>query len=110
MKRAVSLTVAVALVMTCCMVAFAAPQASADKGKEVYAKQNCKLCHSIAGVGNKKTPLDGVGAKLSEDQMKKWVRTPKEMNAKSLMTAYAAGKLSDSDLADLVAYMMTLKK
>lgn len=110
MRKAVSLVVAVAFVMACCMVAFSAPQANAEKGKEVYAKQNCKLCHSIAGVGNKKSPLDGVGAKLNEDQIKKWVRTPKEMNPKSTMMAYAAGKLSDSDLADLVAYMMTLKK
>ncbi len=110
MRKAVVLMVAVAFVTACCMMAFSAPQAGAEKGKEVYAKQNCKLCHSIAGVGNKKNPLDGVGTKLNEDQMKKWVRTPKEMNPKSTMTTYAAGKLSDADLADLVAYMMTLKK
>ena len=110
MRKAVSLTVAVVLVMSCCFVAFSAPQASAEKGKAVYDKQNCKVCHSIAKAGNPKNPLDGVGSKLTEDQMKKWVRTPKEMNPKTLMTAYPASKISDSDLADMVAYMLTLKK
>ncbi len=110
MRKAVLLFVAVAFVIACCMVAFSAPQASAEKGKEVYAKQNCKLCHSIAKVGNPKNPLDGVGSKLNEDEMKKWIRTPKEMNPKTTMLAYAAGKLSDADMADLIAYMMTLKK
>ncbi len=109
MKKAVALVFVVALVLACVAVAFSAPQANAKKGEEVYAKQNCKLCHSIANVGNKKNPLDGVGAKLTEDQLKKWVRTPKEMNPKTLMAAYPASKISDADLADLVAYMLTLK-
>lgn len=110
MKRTVSLIVAVALVVACCWVAFAAPAADAKKGEEVYAKNNCKLCHSIAGVGNKKNPLDGVSAKLTEDVMKKWIRTPKEADAKTTMLAYPVAKISDADLADLIAYMMTLKK
>jgi cytochrome c2 len=110
MKRVFCLAVVVGLVLACGIAAFSAPQASAKKGEDVYAKQNCKLCHSIAKVGNPKTPLDGVGTKLTEDLMKKWIRTPKEMNAKTLMTAYPASKLADGDLADLVAYLMSLKK
>ncbi|MBZ5496764.1 MAG: cytochrome c [Acidobacteriia bacterium] len=110
MKKAVSLMVAVGLVMTCCLVAFAAPAADAKKGEAVYAKNNCKVCHSIAGVGSPKSKLDGVGAKLTEDAITKWIRTPKEMNPKTTMMAYPVAKISDADLADLVAYMMTLKK
>jgi cytochrome c2 len=110
MRKVVSLAVVVVLVMACYMAAFSAPQASADKGKDVYAKQNCKLCHSIAKVGNPKTPLDGVGAKLTEDQLTKWIRTPKDMNPKTIMIAYPASKISDADLANLVAYLLSLKK
>lgn len=106
MKKAVLLMVVVALALSCCLLAFGA---DAKKGADVYAKNNCKLCHAIAGVGSPKNPLDGVGAKLTEDQLKKWVRTPKEMNPKSLMMAYPVAKISDADLADLVAYMLTLK-
>jgi len=110
MRKVVSLMVVIVLVMACYMAAFSAPQASVDKGKDVYAKQNCKICHSIAKVGNPKTPLDGVGAKLTDDQFKKWIRTPKEMNPKTLMVAYPDSKISDSDLANLVAYLLSLKK
>jgi cytochrome c2 len=110
MRKVVSLMVVIVLVMACYMAAFSAPQASVDKGKDVYAKQNCKICHSIAKVGNPKTPLDGVGAKLTDDQFKKWIRTPKEMNPKTLMIPYPDSKISDSDLANLVAYLLSLKK
>jgi cytochrome c2 len=110
MRKAVSLMVVIVLVMACYLVAFSAPQASVDKGKDVYTKQNCKICHSIAKVGNPKTPLDGVGAKLTEDQLTKWIRTPKDMNPKTLMMAYPASKIPDGDLANLVAYLLSLKK
>jgi cytochrome c2 len=110
MKKVFCLAVVVGLVLACGIAAFSAPQASAKKGEDVYAKQNCKVCHSIAKAGNVKNPLDGVGAKLTEDLMKKWIRTPKDMNPKTLMMPYPAAKISDGDLADLVAYMMSLKK
>jgi cytochrome c2 len=79
-----------------------------ENGKKVYADQKCKLCHSIEGVGNKKSPLDGVGSKLSADDITKWIVSPKEMKADSKMKAYT--KLSEKDLEDLVAYMLSLKK
>lgn len=78
-----------------------------ESGKEVYTKQKCKLCHSISGVGNKKMPLDGVGSKLSEADIAKWIKTPKEMKADTIMKAYS--ELSDEELGNLAAYMMTLK-
>jgi cytochrome c2 len=78
-----------------------------ENGKKVYAAQKCQLCHSVSGVGNKKSPLDGVGAKLKEDEIRKWIKTPKEMKADTKMKAYPA--ISDKDLADLTAYMLVLK-
>ena len=85
------------------------PASSGDPehGKEVYEEQKCGLCHSIAGTGNEKNPLDGVGGKLSEEDMAKWIKTPKQMKADSKMRAYT--KLPDKDLEDLVCYLMTLK-
>jgi cytochrome c2 len=110
MKRGITLFVAVAFLVGCSCLALSAPRADAKKGEAVYAKNNCKLCHSIGGAGNPKSPLDGVGSKLTEDQVKKWIRTPKEMDPKTTMLAYPAAKVPDGDLADLVAYMMSLKK
>jgi cytochrome c len=83
-------------------------------GVKVYAAQKCSICHSIAGAGNKKLPLDGVGAKLTEDQIREWIVAPaaaaKKINStiKPPMKAYTA--LPKPDLDALVAYMKSLDK
>ena len=89
-------------------------QGDADKGKAVFAAQKCSMCHAIAGVGGKASPLDGVGKKLSADDIRAWIVTPKEMEKKTSSTKkppmpdrYA--KLPAADLDALVAYMVSLK-
>lgn len=83
-----------------------------EKGKAVYAANKCQTCHAIDGRGNKKFPLDGVGAKHSAADIRTWIVSPADMEArlaekpKIRMKAY---KLSDEDLNDLVAYMQSLK-
>ena len=107
MKKAIMMLMAALLIL---MVAgVTAFSAEVENGKAVYKVQKCSMCHAIAGTGGKMGALDDAG-KLKADDLKKWVRTPKEMKADSKMTAYAAAKLSDKDLDDLVAYMLTLKK
>jgi cytochrome c2 len=106
MKRAILLVLAVTLIMAYAVIA-AAQGGDVEKGKAVYEAQKCKMCHSIAGVGNKKSPLDGVGGKLSEADIHKWITEPKSMKADTMMKAY---KLSDADLNNLVAYLASLKK
>ncbi len=82
-------------------------------GAKVYETQKCSICHAIAGKGNKKFPLDGVGKKLSSAQIKEWIVDPstaaKKANstAKPTMKAYPA--LPAADLDALVAYMASLK-
>ncbi len=88
------------------------------KGKQVYEAANpkCKVCHSVGGVGNAKGALDDVGSKLKADEIKAWLRTPKEMTEKTkaarkpVMPAYGAEKISDADLDALTAYLLSLKK
>jgi mono/diheme cytochrome c family protein len=88
------------------------------KGKQVYEAANpkCKMCHSVGGVGNAKGALDDVGSKLKADEIKAWMRTPKEMTEKAkatrkpVMPAYGADKISDADLDALTAYLLSLKK
>ena len=81
-------------------------------GTKVFAAQKCSICHSIAGVGNKKFPLDGVGAKLTTDQIREWITHPVEAakkansTAKPLMRTYP--NLPKADLDTLVAYVASL--
>jgi mono/diheme cytochrome c family protein len=85
-----------------------------DAGSKVYAAQKCSICHSIAGQGNKKLPLDGVGAKLSADQIREWIVAPAEAAKKAKSTAKppmkAFASLPKADLDALVAYMKSLDK
>ncbi len=83
------------------------PDDTQDHGKEVYAMQKCALCHSIAGIGGKKLPLDGVGSRIKAEEIRKWIRTPKSMKADSTMKAYP--NLPEKDLNDLIAYLTTLR-
>jgi mono/diheme cytochrome c family protein len=84
--------------------------ADAAAGKAVFdgAKPACKGCHTEV-----KNPLAKAGADNTVDELKAWVRTPKEMIAKKgkkgIMPAYGADKVSDADLENLVAYMATMR-
>lgn len=83
-------------------------------GQEVYQAQKCQMCHAIAGKGNKANPLDGVGAKLSPDDIRRWITHPTEMTAKTKSTKKPPmpnkySKLPAADLDALVAYMASLK-
>lgn len=88
--------------------------AQTDAGMKVYAAQKCAMCHSIAGVGNKKLPLDKVGAKLSADQIREWIVTPVDAATKAKSTAKPAMKaypnLPKADLDALVGYVKSLTK
>jgi mono/diheme cytochrome c family protein len=85
-----------------------------ERGKAVFAEQKCSLCHAVAGKGNAKGPLDDVGSRLTADQTRQWLLTPKEMAEKEKKTRTPAMKpftsLPKADLDALVAYLQTLKK
>ena len=88
--------------------------AQIKKGQAVYAAQKCQMCHAVAGTGNKANPLDGVGQKLSADDIRLWITHPTDMTAKAKSTKKPPmpnkyGSLPPADLDALVAYMASLK-
>ena len=97
------------------LFATAAAAAAQDvaKGQQVFTEQKCSLCHSLAGKGNAKGPLDDVGSKLSPAEIREWITDPKGMTAKTKATRKPEMKsymLPKDDLDALVAYMLSLKK
>jgi mono/diheme cytochrome c family protein len=116
--RSVAIAVAPVLALVLSGPAMSQDAAKIAKGKLVYegATPKCKVCHSVGGVGNVKGSLDDSGTKLKADEIKAWLRTPKEMTEKAkasrkpVMPAYPKEKLSDEDLEALTAYMLSLKK
>jgi mono/diheme cytochrome c family protein len=100
----------VALAGLAVLLAGSAFAADAAAGKAVFdsAKPACKTCHTDA-----KHSLAKVGATSTPEDLKAWVRTPKDQMAKAkktgMMPAYPAEKISDADLDNLVAYLSSLK-
>ena len=85
---------------------------SADAGQKVYTAQKCSICHSIGGTGNKKGPLEGVGKKLSADEIRQWITDAPAMSAKTKATRKPPMKaymLPKDELDGLVAYLQSLK-
>jgi mono/diheme cytochrome c family protein len=102
------------------LLAIALPQAAwtqealVRKGQDVYAKQQCAMCHSVAGKGNPKGALDGVGSKWTAAEIREWIVNWKEMATKHNATRKPPMKdysaLAKADVDALVAYLQTLKQ
>jgi mono/diheme cytochrome c family protein len=112
--------IAVAVVLTGTGAAAQAPDAKlASEGKKLYATYKCDKCHQIDGRGSKKGPLDGVGAKLTAAEIKKWLTNPAEMEAKlekkpkgtdAMSYALKNKGIEPTEIDALVAYIQTLTK
>lgn len=100
---------------TLCVVASAQAQpALVAKGEALFTAQRCTMCHAVAGKGNAKGALDGVGAKYKPAELRQWLVAPAEMSAKHNATRKPAmrdfSKLPAEDLDALVAYLQSLGK
>ena len=98
-----------------CVLGLATAVSAQDvaKGQQVYTTQKCSLCHSIAGKGNPKGPLDSVGSKLKPEEIRAWIVDAPGMTTKTSAARKPAMKsynLPKEDLDALVAYMASLKK
>jgi mono/diheme cytochrome c family protein len=111
LRRVVTAGLALSGLMAVTSIASAAGDAA--KGEQLYTSQKCSMCHSIAGKGNKKYPLDGIGGKLNAADLHEWLVNPDAQIAKKaekpVMKMKSYKSLSTDDLDSLVAYLQTLK-
>jgi mono/diheme cytochrome c family protein len=88
--------------------------AQAPSGEAVYAAQKCSMCHALDGKGQAKGPLDGVGSKMSADDIRQWIVDPATMTKKANATRKppmrAYPNLPKADLDALVAFLAAKKK
>ena len=110
-----TLLVAAAVVCLCGTGLLAQDAKLAADGKKLYAAKECEKCHMVAGKGNKIGPLDGVGTKLGEADIRKWLTDPVSMEAKldhkpKVKMSSKKVPLKDPEIDALVAYMKSLTK
>ena len=103
------------VIVICLFASRAFAQDPVARGRQEFVDSKCTVCHLIGGEGNKKGPvLDGVGAKLTPDQIRQWITNAPEMAAKANidrkppMKAYTDFPKDKVDA--LVAYLSSLKK
>ena len=102
--RGALIAVAGSMLVTMAAQAQDAPAGSAERGHGIYIHQMCHNCHGTVGQGG------GVaGPKIAPNPFP-WVafarqtRTPRQA-----MPPYSAKNLPDQDLADVYAYLVSIK-
>ena len=79
----------------------AAPSGNADNGKQLYTSHNCDQCHGREGQG-------GVGPQLGPNPIpfSAFVRYTRQPSGQ--MPPYASDVVSDAELADMYAFLLSL--
>lgn len=83
-----------------------------DSGKEVYVSNNCAGCHGGNAEGGFGPKLAGVVGKWTVEGFRNTLRegkTPEGKTLQSAMPHFAANQISDEKVADLHAFLSTLK-
>jgi cytochrome c oxidase subunit II len=90
-----------------------------SRGEQVYLQNTCVSCHTIRGLNtspNVGPDLTHIGSRPqlaggvidnSPEALQRWIREPARMKPGVLMPAFP--NLSDQDLADLSAYLASLR-
>lgn len=113
MRRNEIVMAVAALALGFATAASAQDKAKVEQGAALFTSQKCSMCHAVAGKGNPKGVLDGVGSKLSEGDIRAWITDPEAMRAKSNAERTPAMKklpLTGGQVDALVAYLTSLKK
>lgn len=83
------------------------------RGREVVLANDCLRCHSIAGEGSPRNPLDGVGARLSETELLQLAvadaAVQDDLGRRAIAAKRAYAELPQEELEAMVAYLASLK-
>ena len=84
------------------------------RGQAVFTQYDCARCHSVAGKGSPRNPLDGVGSRLSRDELHDWVVAGEAVRAdlspRTVSAKQRYARMPAADMAALLAYLATLRE
>ncbi|HRP25555.1 MAG TPA: cytochrome c [Thauera sp.] len=94
-------------------VALPAPiEGGEHRGRVVFDRNRCANCHSVAGEGNPRYPLDGVGARRTRAELHDWVVGAAALEAVLPSSAYRRKQqyqaMPDDELDALLTYLQSL--
>src|ERR1041384_5324801 len=72
------------------------------RGKQIFEKNRCAVCHRPGGIG---VSLEDVGKRLKREDIRAWIADPKKIKPNTRMPKF---KLTDEELDVLTDYVMTL--
>ena len=82
-----------------------APAGSAERGYPVYMKYQCYTCHGTVGQGADR----GTGPRLAPNPMSYGSFLTQLRRPRQDMPAYRQAFVTDQELADMYAYLMSIK-
>lgn len=95
------------------MAAEGANAALLARGRAVLEANDCLMCHSIAGEGSPRSPLDGVGARLSETEILHFAIADEavqdDLAPRAIKAKRGYAELPQDELQAMVAYLASLK-
>ena len=101
-----TIQIAAALALSALQAHAQAPAGDTARGKAAYMKQGCYACHGTVGQGGDR----GSGPRIAYDvwpweAFARQVRSPRDT-----MPRYPAEHVSDQALADMYAYIVSIKR
>jgi mono/diheme cytochrome c family protein len=82
-----------------------APQGSVERGREIYLAMGCHACHGTVGQGGER----GAGPKIAPNPFPFQAFAFQVRRPRSSMPRYPVEHLSDAQLADIYAYIASIK-
>ena len=86
-------------------MAYAQPKGDVERGRKVYQDKWCHTCHGTAGQGGDR----GAGPKIAPNPFPWEAFAHQTRRPRSSMPRYPVEVLSDQELADIYAYVSSLK-
>lgn len=87
------------------------PPADAGRGPGIFVAQGCAGCHSLRGVGNPRSALDGIGAGRTREDLRGWItgtgEAAEELPASVVRRKAGYRELPEDELDALILYLST---
>ena len=91
-----------------------AAQKQIARGREVFARESCSGCHSVAGEGSPRNPLDGVGSRRPRGELRAWVIADEsvrsDLSPRTVAAKQRYAELASADMDALLSYLGSLRE